>query len=255
MEMRESIIRNYSEIAGKHAPSCGCCETDGLKEAATKQRAVSPAKNGTAPRTRLHGPHRDAPLELNLGCGAPLDHAGIGPGMTVLDLGSGSGREIFLAARLVGPAGKVLGLDMTPAMVDLARRNAAALDVGNAEFLLGEIERMPLPDGSVDRVISNCVINLTPDKRKAFSEIYRVLVPGGMFAIADITASTELPDEVRNDPSLWCRCVGGALRTEEYLDAIRASGFRDVTVVSVREDTTCGREDFGLRSITLTGRK
>jgi len=234
-DMKESIIRSYSEIAVAPKQSCGCCETG----------ADKPESAGTA----------ESSFEPDLGCGAPLEHAALAEGLTVLDLGSGSGREVFAAARVVGHSGRAIGLDMTPAMIDLAQKNAAILGVRNAEFRLGEIENMPLPDGSVDRVISNCVINLTRDKKKAFAEIFRVLAPGGRFAIADMTSSAGLPEEVRNDPSRWCECVGGALQTDEYLSAIRESGFRDVTIVSDKADNGCGREGLGLRSLTVTGRK
>lgn len=234
-DLKETIIRSYSERAVEHKQSCGCCE---------KEESASGAAE-TA----------NSAYEPDLGCGAPLEHAGLARGMTVLDLGSGSGREVFEAAREVGPDGRAIGLDMTPAMISLARKNASILGVQNTEFHLGEIEQIPLPDGSVDRVISNCVINLTRDKKKAFSEVYRVLAPGGRFAIADMTTSKGLPDEVRNDPDRWCACVGGALRTEEYLSAIRENGFRDVKIVSEVADHGCGREGLGLRSITVTGIK
>jgi arsenite methyltransferase len=234
-DIKETIINSYSEIAVRHRPSCGCCET---------------GEGGAAEH-----PAKASSFEPDLGCGAPLDHAALAPGLTVLDLGSGSGREVFNAARAVGPSGRAIGLDMTPAMIDLARKNAAVLGITNVDFRLGDIERMPLPDGSVDRVISNCVINLTRDKRKAFSEVYRVLAPGGRFAISDITSSAPLPAAIRENPELWCGCVGGALPTGEYLDAIRESGFTEVTVVSTRPDTSCGREGLGLQSITVTGRK
>jgi len=221
-EFRESIIQSYSEIAVRGKQSCACC---GSEEPA-------PGSSGAS----------DGAYEPDLGCGAPLDHADLSPGLTVLDLGSGSGREVFNAAAAVGPAGRAIGLDMTPAMIELAQKNAAILGVTNAEFRLGEIEHIPLGDGSVDRVISNCVINLTGDKRKAFSEIFRVLAPGGKMAISDITSSAPLPDDIRNDPASWCGCVGGALTTQEYLAAIRESGFSDVEVVSSRADHSCGRE-------------
>lgn len=234
-DIKESVIQSYTDIAVENKRSCGCCESGGGTQAA-----------GTA---------KDSLYEPNLGCGAPIEHARLSPGLTVLDLGSGSGREVFAAARSVGPAGRAIGLDMTPAMIALAEENARILGITNTEFLLGEIESMPLGDGSIDRVISNCVINLTPDKKKAFAEIFRVLKPGGRFAVADITASGPLPDEIRNNPARWCECVGGALPTEDYLSAIRECGFREVTVVSEVEDNGCGREGLGLRSITVTGTK
>lgn len=237
-DRKSAIIRSYSAIALGSRRSCGC---DGGSEDSASE--PSAAVSGAGPR------------EIDLGCGSPLEEAGLAPGQTVLDLGSGSGREVFAAARMVGPSGRAIGLDMTPAMIDLARANAAALGSPNASFVLGEIGAMPLEDGSVDRVVSNCVINLTPDKRRAFAEIHRVLKPGGRFAVSDIVASRPLPEVVRNDDELWCGCVAGALEERDYLDAIDAAGFTGVTVTSRRADSSSCGADFGLVSITVTGGK
>ncbi len=234
-DISESIIQSYSDIALGRRSSCGCDSDEHWKQ----DRA----------------PEQGAARELNLGCGSPLDVAALEPGQSVLDLGSGSGREVFLAARAVGERGRVVGLDMTPAMIDLARANAAALGCANATFVLGNIGRMPVESASIDRVISNCVINLTPDKAQAFAEIHRVLKPGGRFAIADIVTTAPLPEEIRKDPELWCGCVGGALPVGEYLGAISKAGFRDVSIVSQRSDTSCGGSGLGLLSITVTGVK
>ena len=234
-DIRETIINSYSDIALGRRRSCGCSEDEGWEEETT----------GAGPVER----------ELNLGCGTPLDFADLAPGQTVLDLGSGSGREVFLAARIVGERGRALGLDMTPAMIDLARANAAAIGCRNATFIPGDIMNMPLGTGTVDRVISNCVINLTTDKEKSFAEIHRVLRDGGRFAIADIVSTDPLPKKMRRDPKLWCDCVAGALPVGEYLAAIGKAGFRDVSVVSRRSDTSCDRPGLGLLSITVTGTK
>jgi arsenite methyltransferase len=233
-EIRERIIGSYSEIATGGRRPCGCCD------------AAGPAgEAGT----------RVEPRQIDLGCGTPLEFADLAPGQTVLDLGSGSGREVFLAARAVGDAGRALGLDMTPAMIELARANAAAIGCRNAEFIPGDIGDMPIGTGTVDRVISNCVINLTADKGRVFAEIHRVLRDGGRFAIADIVSTGPLPDEVRSDPELWCACVAGALPVGEYLGAIRGAGFRDVTVVSKQSGSSPGKAGLGLLSITVTGKK
>jgi len=167
----------------------------------------------------------------SLGCGSPLEHAAVQPGETVVDLGAGAGREVLLAARQVGPHGRAIGIDMTPEMVWKARENAGRTGVTNAEFRLGEIEHIPLPDGRADVVISNCVINLVPDKPAAFREAFRVLKPGGRLVIADIVSNGPLPEAVRETVGAWAACVAGALDVGDYLSAIRAAGFVDVETV------------------------
>ena len=182
----------------------------------------------------------------SLGCGNPLAIAGLQPGEVVLDLGSGGGIDCFLAARRVGPAGRVIGLDMTPDMVKLARRNAKKLGVTNVDFRFGEMEEMPLPDESVDVIISNCVINLSPDKDTVFRQAYRVLRPGGRLSISDMVVDGDLPSFIRNRLDAWAGCIAGALDERVYLDKIRAAGFEDVEVVS-REigaaEGVCAPED------------
>jgi SAM-dependent methyltransferase len=168
--------------------------------------------------------------DLSLGCGDPVTLASLQPGQVVLDLGSGGGIDCFLAARKVGETGRVIGVDMTPAMIDRARRNQAKVGAGNVEFRLGEIEHLPVADSSVDVVISNCVINLSPDKEQVFREVYRVLRPGGRLAVSDIVTDGPLPDVVKQDLAAWAGCVAGALDVADYVAAIEAAGFASVTV-------------------------
>ena len=174
---------------------------------------------------------------------------------TVLDLGSGAGIDVFLAAKAVGPTGKAIGLDMTDEMLKRARANKAKLGVTNAEFWKGEIEDMPIESNSVDRIISNCVINLVPDKQKAFSEIYRVLKPGGRFIISDIVSIGDIPAETRRDLELWSGCVAGATEKEDYLRIVREAGFRDLRIEKEKPYSLEQTVPFGLASITLAATK
>ncbi|MCX6760026.1 MAG: arsenite methyltransferase [Candidatus Nealsonbacteria bacterium] len=163
---------------------------------------------------------------LGLGCGNPLAFGKIKEGDTVLDLGSGAGIDAILAAEKVGDKGKVIGVDMTKEMIEKARENAEKQNINNIEFLLGEIENLPLEDNSVDTIITNCVINLTPDKAKTFSEAYRVLKPGGKIYLSDIVLLEELSEEQRNNKELLSGCVAGALLRDDYLDKIKSAGFK-----------------------------
>ncbi len=173
-------------------------------------------------------------VRASLGCGNPTALAPLAPGQVVLDLGSGGGIDVLLAARRVGPTGRAYGLDMTDEMLALARENAARAGVTNAEFLKGDIEAVPLPDASVDVVISNCVINLSTDKDAVFREAYRVLRPGGRFAVSDIVVRGEVPAEVRRSVELWMGCVAGALGEEEYRARLARAGFTDIDVEPTR---------------------
>jgi arsenite methyltransferase len=193
--------------------------------------------------------------DLGLGCGTPLAFADMEEGMRVLDLGSGAGIDVFLAAQKVGPTGKAVGLDMTDEMLALARKNRETLAITNAEFLKGEIEDMPIETSSVDRIISNCVINLVPDKRRAFAEMHRVLKPGGRFTISDIVSIGTIPDDVRKDLELWAGCVAGALDREEYLRIVREAGFTNLTIAKEKPYTLGKEVPFSLESITLTAQK
>ncbi len=171
-----------------------------------------------------------AGANLGLGCGNPRAIADLKPGETVLDLGAGAGLDCFLAARAVGPNGHVIGVDMTPEMVARARANARTGGYQNVEFRLGEIEHLPVADASVDVIISNCVINLSPDKPAVFAEAYRVLKPGGRLAVSDIVATAELPAEWRNDMALLSGCIAGALHMDQLARLIKAAGFEDVSI-------------------------
>jgi SAM-dependent methyltransferase len=174
----------------------------------------------------------DSVTDISLGCGNPTAIAELKPGEVVLDLGSGGGIDCFLAAKKVGPQGRVIGLDMTPDMIKLAQRNAKKLGAWNVEFRLGEMEDMPLPDSSVDAIISNCVINLSPDKDAVFAEAFRVLRPGGRMSVSDIVLYGELPQSLRERLDIWASCVAGALEEADYLGKMRAAGLEGVEVLS-----------------------
>lgn len=173
---------------------------------------------------------------MGLSCGNPTAMAGLKPGEVVVDLGSGGGIDVLLAAKKVGPQGRAIGIDMTPDMIALARRNAAQAGADNAEFRLGEIEHLPLDSKSVDCVISNCVLNLVADKRVAFDEIFRVLKPGGRLAVSDIALKQELPAELAQSAAAYVGCIAGALHVAEYEASLRIAGFADVQVIDSGAD-------------------
>jgi SAM-dependent methyltransferase len=176
---------------------------------------------------------------LGLGCGNPVALLSLVEGETVLDLGSGAGLDCFLAANRVGKSGEVIGVDMTPEMIDKARENARINEYENVEFRLGEIENIPAADGSVDAVISNCVINLSPDKNRVFNEAFRVLRPGGRLMVSDIVLLKELPESIKNSAAAYAGCVAGAMMREEYLEAVRQAGFQEVKVI---DETSFGTD-------------
>jgi arsenite methyltransferase len=176
----------------------------------------------------------EAALQASLGCGNPTALAELKPGETVLDLGSGGGIDVLLSARRVGPSGKAYGLDMTDEMLALARENQCKAGVENVEFLKGEIENIPLPDNSVEVVISNCVINLSVDKDRVLREAFRVLKPGGRLAVSDIVVRGEVPAEIRRNVELWVGCIAGALEESEYLSKLARAGFEAVSVEPTR---------------------
>lgn len=184
------------------------------------------------------------------GCGNPVALASLKEGDVVLDLGSGAGLDMFVASKKVGNTGKVIGIDMTPAMIEKAKKNAEELGITNVDFRFGDIEEMPVDDNSVDVVISNCVINLAPDKGKVFREAYRVLKPGGRVMVSDIVLSKPLPTEVRDEVVTYTGCIGGAILDEEYLQHMRAAGFQDVKITS-----KAGQSLYGAYSAYIAGKK
>lgn len=181
----------------------------------------------------VEGHHPDA--DLGLGCGIPTNYAAIRKGDHVLDLGSGAGNDCFVARAIVGETGKVTGLDFTDAMVAKAIVNNQKLGFTNVEFVQGDIEEMPLPDNNFDVIVSNCVLNLVPDKNKAFAQIMRVLKPGGHFCVSDVVIKGELPEKIRQDAVLYVGCVSGAINMDEYLEIINKQGFKNVTVHKQKE--------------------
>jgi len=193
--------------------------------------------------------------DLGLGCGTPAAYAELKEGMTILDLGSGAGIDCFVASKYVGNSGKVIGVDMTEEMVRKANENKAKVNVSNVEFRLGEIENLPIENDAIDRVISNCVINLVPDKVKAFNEIYRVLKDGGKFTVSDIVVDGVISEKERRDAVLWAGCISGALGRNEYFDIIKRSGFRNVAILSEKKYDYTLESGGGLYSITVTGTK
>jgi SAM-dependent methyltransferase len=192
----------------------------------------------------------EAAVLASLGCGNPTALARLAPGEVVLDLGSGGGIDVLLSARRVGPTGKAYGLDMTDEMLALARENQRKAGLSNVEFLKGEIERIPLPDNSVDVIISNCVINLSGDKDRVLKEAFRVLKPGGRFAVSDVVTRGEVPAEVRRHMLLWVGCIAGALREDEYGEKLANAGFQSITVEPTRvydiEDARAFLTDKGI---------
>ncbi|WP_320178396.1 arsenite methyltransferase [Roseovarius pacificus] len=234
-DIRETVRERYAETATRKTSCCGstpaftvgCCEaTTKTADQAVRQMGYSDAE--------LAGVPDDA--NMGLGCGNPTAIAALKPGETVLDLGSGGGFDCFVAARQVGPEGRAIGVDMTPEMVALARRNAAKAGVANVEFRLGEIEHLPLADGSVDVILSNCVINLSPDKAQVFREAFRVLRPGGRLSVSDVVATGPIPDHIAADPAMVCGCIGNAAAVEDLRGWMADAGFADVRM-TVKEDS------------------
>ena len=228
-DVRKAVRQHYGRIAESFQPKqrASCCSPS----ASTSCCGTEPALiSGNLPiyETPDAAALPDDVTGLSLGCGDPITLAQLQPGQTVLDLGSGGGIDCFLAAQRVGPSGQVIGVDMTPAMLEKARANKAKMNATNVDFRLGEIEHLPVADQTVDVIISNCVINLSPDKPQVFREAFRVLKPGGKLAVSDIVTNGPLPEAVKASLSAWAGCVAGAWEAEAYMTALREAGFMEV---------------------------
>ncbi len=224
-EIREAVRERYAQAAttAGEGGSCSCSPDIGLTDEQGSKVFGSILYDVAAPEAA-------EALEASLGCGVPTAVAALSPGETVLDLGSGTGGDVLISARRVAPGGSAIGIDMTDEMVALARANAAKAGVENVEFLKGYLEEIPLPDASVDVVISNCVINLAADKAKVLAEAARVLRPGGRFAVSDVIADEEMDEDTRADMRQWTGCIAGALTREEFAAALEAAGFAEITI-------------------------
>ncbi len=227
-ELKELVKEKYGEIAlqSKKQNETSCCGSTGC---CTPTDFSIMAED----YTKLSGYVAEA--DLGLGCGLPTEFAQIKKGDTVVDLGSGAGNDCFVARSIVGDNGKVIGIDMTEAMIDKARKNAVALKFTNVEFFLGEIENIPVNENTADVVVSNCVMNLVPNKQKAFAETFRIMKPGGHFSISDIVLHGEMPERLREIAALYAGCVSGAVQKEEYLNFIKSAGFKNITIQKDRE--------------------
>jgi SAM-dependent methyltransferase len=262
-DIKKVVKEKYGEIAkhGKIHSSCSCCSSDTAADVDYTFFSEDYSK--------LEGYNPDA--DLGLGCGIPTDAAKIKPGDTVIDLGSGAGNDVFVARRLVGEAGRVIGIDMTQEMIAKAQENNRKLGYANVEFRFGEIENLPVENNTADVVISNCVLNLVPSKLKAYQEIYRVLKPGGHFSISDIVLTGKLPAKLQAAAEMYAGCVAGALKKEDYINCISKAGFSNISVVkeklmtipdtmlsqllSVEELTAFKNSDSVILSITVYGQK
>lgn len=259
-DMKEVVKERYGRIAAEGSQGCGCgCNTEPLE-------GYSVFKDDYE---GIEGYVPDA--DLSLGCGVPTEYAGIMPGHTVIDLGSGAGNDCFVARQLVGPEGEVIGIDMTPEMIERAKANNQKMGFDNVRFRLGEIENLPVTANKADVIISNCVINLVPDKNKAFHEMMRVLKPGGHFCISDVVTEGHIPAGLLEQAELYAGCIAGALPLNQYLDIIRKSGFKNIELnkkkcidipeallnefLSIDQVDTYKNSGVGLYSITVTAEK
>ncbi len=224
-EIKDTVKEKYAEIVETNK-SCGCgCGSDfTFPDGST---------DFSKDYSNLGGYEKDA--DYNLGCGIPTGFVNIKEGDTVVDLGAGAGNDVFVARRLVGETGKVIGIDMTEAMIKKANENKQKLGYKNIDFRLGDIENIPVDDNAADIVISNCVMNLVPDKEKAFAEVYRILNKTGKFSISDIVVTGNLPDKLRKSAELYVGCVAGAIDKQEYINAIKKAGFINVKVVEEKK--------------------
>ncbi len=247
-QMKAEVQERYGKIARGTVSGCGSgcgCGSDDSVDVIT-------------PGTPLYTDHNEeivGTANLGLGCGDPVRFSGLADGMTVLDLGSGGGIDVFLAARQVGLSGRAIGLDMTSEMLERAEANRRKLNIANAFFLKGDIESIPLPAESVDWIISNCVINLVPDKNTAFKEMPRVLRPGGSFVISDIVTDGVIPEQYRENADLWAGCVAGAIDRTEYIAMIRDAGFDTIEILSEHSGSENNDLPFTVQSVTLKAGK
>jgi SAM-dependent methyltransferase len=249
-DMKAAVREKYGEAARRVTTGAGasCCSSTccGADEDPITSNLYSDADTAGLP---------EKAVLASLGCGNPTALAELHEGDVVLDLGSGGGIDVLLSARRVGPSGKAYGLDMTDEMLALARENQRKAGLENVEFLKGEIERIPLPDATVDVIISNCVINLSTDKERALAEAFRVLKPGGRFAVSDVVIKGEVPSQVRRSMELWVGCIAGALTEEQYLELLRRAGFEQIEVEPTRvyefEDATAFLAGAGLNTEVL----
>jgi arsenite methyltransferase len=236
MSIKDAVKQKYAEAVLKGS-GCGCgCDP-------VSANLYDAAEQASLP---------EGAVLASLGCGNPTALADLHEGEIVLDLGSGGGIDVLLSAKRVGPTGKAYGLDMTDEMLALARANQAKAGATNVEFLKGEIENIPLPDAAVDVIISNCVINLSADKRRVIAEAFRVLQPGGRFAVSDVVCRGEVPDAVRHNMELWVGCIAGALEEREYTRLLADAGFTDISVEPTRiyEFTDAGIDNVLAREIS-----
>lgn len=221
-ELKKAVKSKYNRIS-EQSPEQNASSCCGSGEASEEVYNIM-----TDDYSSVEGYNKDA--DLGLGCGLPTQFAHISEGDTVVDLGSGAGNDCFVARHETGPGGKVLGIDFAESMIAKARKNAEKLGFNNVEFRYGDIEEMPLSENIADVIVSNCVLNLVPDKRKVFSEIFRVLKPGGHFSISDIVLAGDLPEALREDAEMYAGCVAGAIQKDTYLDYIKESGFKNITL-------------------------
>ena len=247
-EIRQTVRERYAKVARSGsvssitAPETSCCGQSGPStgNASAASCCGSPEITSQQLSTLMGYSKEDIDsvpegANMGLGCGNPVALASLKPGETVLDLGSGGGFDCFLAARQVGNTGKVIGIDMTPDMVSKARMNAQKIGTNTVEFRLGEIEHLPVADNSADIIMSNCVINLSPDKQKVYGDAFRVLKPGGRLAISDVVATAPLPDEIQRDLALLSACVGGAATIDDTVKMLAEAGFQDIEVIPKEE--------------------
>jgi ubiquinone/menaquinone biosynthesis C-methylase UbiE len=261
-DVKEIVKEKYGEIATKSTSSCGC--------------GCGSSNNKIVDYTIMSDDYKNvegyvADADLNLGCGMPTEYAAIKKGDTVVDLGSGAGNDVFIARSITGDKGKVIGIDFTPEMIEKANRNNQKLQYSNVEFKLGEIEEMPLNENTADVVVSNCVLNLVPNKQKAFSEIYRILKPGGHFCVSDIVIKGNLPENLKKSAEMYAGCISGAVQHDEYLGIIKETGFRNIEIkktktTSIPDDilknylneeqiAELKKNNFGIFSITVYAEK